>query len=203
MNPLRVIGGASLLALLLGGLPVVAADDAPSHVMVTQGIVGGFVPPHVRLRALAVKTRAGYEIHQMTQAGRGMPQTFQKGTLTEAQYLGLFDSAKKLGVWELPVETPAGAEDIYLLDTSINLRLGKATWRNGGPEGCVHGQSKVKASAEQRGQFKKMVDEVLALAKKQATQPSDAETFQTALRMVDQQTPGPKKGNAPVIDQSR
>ncbi len=166
-----------------------AAEEAASHVMLTRGIVGGFVPAHVSLQIIALKTNTGFEVHVLDQPARNAPATYRRGSLTERQYADLFATAKKLGIWNLPREMPAGSEDIYKLDTSISLLQGMRSWRNGGPAGCVHGESKVQATVAQRAEFRDMIEAITELARKNATKPSDADAFQAARQLVEKQTP--------------
>lgn len=58
----------------------------------------------------------------------------------------------------LPTEQPPGSEDIYGLDTSIAFGSDDLEWFNGGPQGCGGGKSFVKASDEQKAQFKRAVE---------------------------------------------
>jgi hypothetical protein len=181
---------ASLALLLLGFC--VSAEDVPSHLMTTQGIVGGFVPAHVSSRIIITRGKVGPEIHVMKQEGRNAPQTFFRGTVTEKQYEALFAQAKKLGLWDLPREMPPGSEDIYQMDASINARYGKLAWRNGGPAGCVRGRSTVRANADQRRRFKELFEALAKFASTHAKKPSDAKTFQQAYQLVQAQTPRAK-----------
>lgn len=176
----------------LAGVSPTSAKEPVSHLVLTRGIVGGFVPAHVSEQVVIHNTDAGAVIHLMQQPRRNAPTTFLRGKLTPEEYRSLFDQADKLGLWGLPRETPAGCEDIYKLDTSINARQGEKAWYNGGPAGCVHGESRVQATADQRGKFQKMVAALHDVATARAKTPSDQETFQKALRAVHAQTPRPK-----------
>lgn len=57
----------------------------------------------------------------------------------------------------LPVEKPAGVQDIYGLDTSIAYSNGDWQWMNGGPQGCGAGESTVQPTEEQKAAFQKAV----------------------------------------------
>jgi hypothetical protein len=200
---MRTVGPILCLTLAgwLGDVSAAPAKEPASHLVLTKGIVGGFVPPHISEQVVITGADGGADIHVMRQPQRNAPTTFLRGRLTAEQYQALFDQTQKLGLWGLPREVPAGSEDIYQMDTSINARLGEKTWYNGGPAGCVHGESKVKANAEERAKFQKMAAALREAAIAHAKTPSDEGTFQKALRSVQAQTPGPKgQVPAPVND---
>lgn len=72
---------------------------------------------------------------------------------------------------ELPTEDPKGSEDIYGMDTSIMWGSDDLEWINGGPAGCVRGQSSVKASEDDKKKFKRAVEIVNQLVDKDIDQP--------------------------------
>lgn len=159
------------------------------HLMLTKGIVGGFAPPHVSLQIVILRRKEKYEVYLKEQERRNTKPAFHCGILSKEQLESLFGQADKLGLWKLPREAPVGSQDIYQMDLSINALRGKKAWRNGGPGGCVRSQSKVQANDDQRTKFKQLADAVTKLAKSQAKIVSDANTFQTAARVVQSQTP--------------
>lgn len=59
---------------------------------------------------------------------------------------------------KLPMESPPGSEDIYGLGISIAWGSDDLMWCNSGPEGCGGGVSQVKASEEQKLEFKRAVE---------------------------------------------
>jgi hypothetical protein len=67
---------------------------------------------------------------------------------------------------ELPTEQPPGSEDIYGLNTGIAFQSGDFEWYNGGPQGCGGGESFVKATEEQKAQFKRAVEIVEQIVSK-------------------------------------
>ena len=66
----------------------------------------------------------------------------------------------------LPMEKPAGSEDIYGLDTSIAWGSDDMMWINGGPSGCGGGVSEVQATDEEKAKFKRAVDIAQSLVDK-------------------------------------
>ncbi|KAF8148469.1 hypothetical protein B0H34DRAFT_802993 [Crassisporium funariophilum] len=68
----------------------------------------------------------------------------------------------------IPTESPPGSQDIYGLDTSIAWGSDDLVWMNGGPQGCSGGESEVQPTAEEKKKFKRAVDIVNELIKKDA-----------------------------------
>ena len=68
----------------------------------------------------------------------------------------------------IPTESPPGSEDIYGLDTSIAFGSEDLVWMNGGPQGCGHGESSVKATEEDKVKFKRAIAIVKELQTKDA-----------------------------------
>jgi len=66
----------------------------------------------------------------------------------------------------LPTESPPGSEEIYGLDTGIAWSSNDLEWFNGGPEGCGDGTSVVQPTQEEKDKFKRAVDIVHELVKK-------------------------------------
>jgi len=66
----------------------------------------------------------------------------------------------------IPVESPPGSEDIYGLDTSIAWGSEDLEWINGGPAGCGGGTSFVQPTEKEKAKFKRAVDIVHELVKK-------------------------------------
>lgn len=66
----------------------------------------------------------------------------------------------------IPTEQPPGSEDIYGLDTSIAWQSDDMEWYNGGPQGCGGGESFVKATDEDKKQFKRAVEIVNELVQR-------------------------------------
>ena len=181
---------ALLLILTVLSSPLFAGDiairkpaKARSYVLVTEGIVGGFAPAHVRQRIVVVSQNGKHELLVFKQPQRNSPKTFLRGTLTDMQMDALRKVLAKNGLWTLPTENPAGCQDIYKSDTSIAVRDGGKFWRNGGPGGCVRGVSKVQPTEKQAGQFKA----VLAVVKKtaqQAKEEGDEKSFNATLQVL-------------------
>ena len=176
-----------LLIASLAGTPAVRAEDlprVPDHVAVTEGIVGGIVPAHIRRQTLVVAREGGHEVHVLVQPDRTSKPRYRRGQLSQARFRELVEAIEAADLWNLPVERPAGSEDIYRLDTSVAVRLGSKHWRNGGPAGCVRGRSEVDASADERQQFANLVHRIHEVADSTASEPSDAQRYLTALALV-------------------
>ncbi|GLB38851.1 hypothetical protein LshimejAT787_0600130 [Lyophyllum shimeji] len=67
---------------------------------------------------------------------------------------------------ELPMEKPPGSEDIYGMNTSIAWGSDDLEWCNGGPQGCGGGKSEVQPTEEQKAKFRRAVDIVEELVRK-------------------------------------
>lgn len=66
----------------------------------------------------------------------------------------------------IPTEMPPGSEDIYGLDTSIAWQSEDLTWYNGGPSGCVGGESMIQPTDEDKAKFKRAVEIINQLVEK-------------------------------------
>ena len=153
-------------------------------IVLTEGIVGGIIAPHVRLKIVFKPTGEGVDIWVKSQPDRTAKSKYVKGRLSVAEFKKLTASINEKKIWKLPVESPQGSQDIYQLDTSLNIRLGKQSWTNGGPQGCVHGQSKTQASDEQRKFFGEIVDQLKTSAMKHAKSEIDAANFEFAAKTI-------------------
>lgn len=153
---------AWLLALLL------AQDSAEISIRLRVGIVGGFVAPTVKLDLeIALEKDKDQATVRFMRLKEGK-QVVKTGSMTRKEVEALLKAIEK--VWDLPVEDPEGCQDIYGLDTGLLVQVAGKKWRNGGPGGCVHGQSKVQASDEQKKTFKKIADKVSQAAEQHASQ---------------------------------
>jgi len=169
-----------------------AADRAaPSaYIVVTEGIVGGFAPAHVRQRTIVVQQNGKFELFVMKQPARNSRPEYRHGVLTAAGFQTLTAGLKK-SVGNLPVEVPAGCQDIYKIDTSLTLHSGGEFWRNGGPGGCAHGVSKVQPTAAQQKQFREAVATVKKLAAAKANRDSTADAFNKVAATVQRHAAQP------------
>ncbi len=159
-------------------------EDHHTFVVLTEGIVGGFVPPDVSERILireviAEDGAATYWIWTMRR-----PRSFFKGHLSKGSFDALMSEVEALGIWGLPMEKPEGSEDIYGMDTSIDLSIGKRSWRNGAPGGCIHGESEVQASEDQKRRFGDILHLVRQTARKFATHQIDEDEFTIELQIM-------------------
>lgn len=126
------------------------------------GITGGFAPP----TPSAVYTVDGAptkpDLHITAalrpdgtpQLGNAMPKSLSKSASGVEEMLSELHSILQT----LPVEVPAGCEDIYRLDTSIAFQSGNFMWMNGGPRGCGTHESSVQPTAEDKARFKRAVE---------------------------------------------
>lgn len=162
--------------------PVLAANS--DAIVLTEGIVGGFIAPHVRLNIIFVPRADGVDIWTKTQPDRTAKSRYLNGKMPIEEFKKITALIQEKKIWELPVESPRGSQDIYQLDTSLNVTLAKQSWSNGGPAGCVHGQSKIQASDEQRKRFSQIVDRLKKSANQHAKTEVEAKKFETVAQEV-------------------
>ena len=138
------------------------------------GIRGGFAPPTPNA------------VHTITQPAGSPEISIASATRPDGTPSLLNASAKKINAKDehtaslveelhgilktIPVESPPGSEDIYGLDTSIAWGSFDLQWMNGGPSGCGSGISDVQPTEEEKAKFKRAVDIVYELVKKDAIQ---------------------------------
>ena len=170
------------------------AGDVPAYIMITEGIVGGFVPARVRQRTVLVNRDGKFHLLVMKQPARNKKATHHVGTLDEKQSRALLSAISEHGLWKLPVESPAGSQDIYGLDTSIAIHVDGKFWRNGGPGGCVRRVSKVQPTKEQKESFRDVVALIKKSALENAKTKGDAKSFNSVLKTI--QLHGAKTGKA-------
>ncbi len=163
-------------------------------ILLTEGIVGGFAPAHVRSQVAITRSGDAYQVLVMTHPARNAQKTFRVGKLTEKQIATLLNGLEKQGLWKLPIELPSGCQDIYAKDTSLAVMSGKHFWRNGGPGGCVRGKSKVQPTGDDQKTFVELIGAVKKLAMENAKGESDAKTFQKVVRAMHANFPRPGKG---------
>ncbi|KAG8787008.1 hypothetical protein FRC12_015992 [Ceratobasidium sp. 428] len=140
-------------------------------VRLQHGITGGFAPP------------TPSAIHQLSRSSDEPANIFIQSMVRPDGEASLSDlGPKQLPVddhahlveelhsilKQLPTESPPGSEDIYGLDTSIAWGSDDLEWINGGPQGCGGGTSDVQATSEQKEKFKRAVEIVTELTKKDA-----------------------------------
>lgn len=93
-------------------------------IVLTDGITGGYVPAHVRMRILVYQRGREFFVQVMRQKTRSSKKTFKTGKLKKSEFRGLLALAEKVDWWKLSPESPKNFEDIYKLDASIGLRIG-------------------------------------------------------------------------------
>ncbi|CAO3629218.1 unnamed protein product [Cunninghamella blakesleeana] len=132
------------------------------QIVVREGITGGFVGPTIK-RAVQIdgdeSQGASIQVSDL-KAGTKADYNTLGGDLMgkNKAFLSSFIPEIKDLLKTLPIEEPAGSEDIYGLDTSITFFSDDFNWQNGGPGGCGHGKSSTQATEEQKEKFKALVD---------------------------------------------
>jgi hypothetical protein len=164
----RIVVATVTFAALLG-LATAAIGDGPASVpdgtviLLTEGIVGGIIPPRVRSQVVIVPDSASYRVMRLERPAPPDQQdvALVRGALVQPDAVDkLIKELDKLRLWGLPVESPQGCEDIYRLDTSLVVRADSLFWGNGGPAGCVHGTSTVQPTAAQKKTFEAALEAV-------------------------------------------
>lgn len=180
--------------LVMGRMATDVAAKENSFVKLTRGIVGGFVPAHVKREILIFAENGAYCIHVVKHENRSSKKQFQVGVLSKEDYDKLFKLIEKIGLWNLPREQPTGSQDIYQMDTAIVVRHGKKYWKNGGPGGCVHGVSKVQATKKQQRDFRELVNKIESLAESKSgnLEDSDSRKYRKASETVAKRIPKTK-----------
>jgi hypothetical protein len=155
-------------------------NSAKRTIVLTEGIVGGFVPPTVRFRAVFLELADG-GLEVWTQQLQGESSTFHSGKLDAKLATSLFQEFDSADLWNLPREKPEGGDDIYGADTSLAVTSSGHSWRNGGPAGCVHEESSIHPNPQQKVTFQQLVARVKAAATGAARTSSDAKALEAAL----------------------
>ncbi|KAI7904648.1 uncharacterized protein BX663DRAFT_503079 [Cokeromyces recurvatus] len=133
------------------------------QVVLREGIVGGFAGPTVKQIIDLKGDDTGASIMQASLKAESKTDYHTKsGGVSIEQISNVLDTLKQK-LQTLPTEEPVGSEDIYGQDISLSFFSDDFQWSNGGPEGCCHGESSVKATPEQKEEFKKLVNLVKSL----------------------------------------
>ncbi|KAF5344970.1 hypothetical protein D9756_010960 [Leucocoprinus leucothites] len=143
---------------------------APSEysLRLQKGIVGGFAPPTPDAIYTITRPKDHADINIAGgERPTGTPslQEFAPKSIPHSDAVTLIDELHGI-LKDLPTEQPPGSEDIYGLNTSIAWGSDDLEWFNGGPAGCGGGESSVKATAQQKEKFKRAVEIVEHLVKK-------------------------------------
>ena len=134
------------------------------------GIQGGFAPPTPNL--IVTITQPLNQPHlNISSAIRpdGTPnlqEALPRSISSEDEHTASLVDELHAILKTLPTELPPGSEDIYGLDTSIAWGSDDLVWANGGPQGCNGGTSSVQPTEEEKAKFKRAVDIVHELVKK-------------------------------------
>ena len=137
---------------------------------VFKGITGGFAPPTPNaIHTVTLPLKSGEISIASSTRQHGTPnlqdELPKKISAEDKHTVALVDELYGI-LKTIPTESPPGSEDIYGLDTSIAWGSEDLQWMNGGPSGCGGGTSYVQPTAEDKEKFKRAVDIVHELIKK-------------------------------------
>ncbi|KAI9926538.1 hypothetical protein ASPWEDRAFT_176490 [Aspergillus wentii DTO 134E9] len=141
---------------------------APSEygIRLQKGITGGFAPPTPTAIYQLYKESEGSSIKvSKSEREDGTPSlgaALEKSLDASDEALDLVDELYNI-LKELPIEQPAGSEDIYGHDTSIAWFDNDFQWLNGSHSGVQGGSSYVQASADQKKLFERAIEIVQSL----------------------------------------
>lgn len=122
------------------------------------GIVGGKVAPRVRKKVDIISNANGVAL-SITRDGKT-----KNGSMSKEEFGSLAQALAP--IWELPLEDPTNSEDIYEMDTGLEVEMAGKRWANGAPGGCIHLHSQVQPTNRQKSVFKKMVTQIEQAAEK-------------------------------------
>ncbi|KAJ3324444.1 hypothetical protein HDV06_006855 [Boothiomyces sp. JEL0866] len=140
-------------------------------VQVVEGVVGGFAPPVPKRSVIIDSVNGKVSIQKFVkssdqQAVEGYLQTKS----AELQASEISEVTAFLNeIKGLPMEKPTGCMDIYGFDVSVKIEAEGFQWQNLPNQGCNSTPSSVVPTAEQKKQFKSIVDKINQLADKHAT----------------------------------
>ncbi|KAG0166392.1 hypothetical protein DFQ28_007262 [Apophysomyces sp. BC1034] len=138
------------------------------QVVLREGITGGIVAPTIK-QVIEIRgdgTNADIR-HSMLKSESKTDYLVQGGSLSTQEIQDVLVNLKQQ-LQQLPTEEPAGSEDIYGQDISIALLTDDFQWQNGGPEGCVGGESSRQATPEQKLKFKALVEMLVNVGQQHA-----------------------------------
>ncbi|KAF7731225.1 hypothetical protein EC973_000641 [Apophysomyces ossiformis] len=146
---------------------------ATYQVIIREGITGGFVGPTVKQMVEIRGNDTDASIRQSTLKPESKTDYTTMGGSIPSQQVQEVLAKLKEQLQQLPLEEPAGSEDIYGQDISIGYFSEDFQWQNGGPEGCVRGTSSRQATPEQKEIFKSLVETLRGLGQQYAVQLQD------------------------------
>ncbi|OBZ66423.1 F-box protein pof6 [Grifola frondosa] len=120
-----------------------------------RGIVGGFAPPTPDAVYTITFIPTEGNLH-ITRAERPEGTPSLQDAAPKAVPLDDATNARLSDLYTILKEAP-GSQDIYELNTSIAFGSEGFMWMNGGPQGCVQGESEVKPTDAQKADFEKAV----------------------------------------------
>ncbi|KAI8815321.1 hypothetical protein BJ742DRAFT_783157 [Cladochytrium replicatum] len=148
-----------------------------SRIVLTEGVVGGFVPATARQSIILDVEDDGSINFTHNILRKGTRDDYSTLTspkqFTASATVSKFVDELVAAFRTLPRENPPGSEDIYGFDVSISIDYApeggqKFRWENRPNSGCVASDSSVVPSDEEKAKFKHYVDRLINLAKTHA-----------------------------------
>ena len=143
------------------------------QITIVKGVVGGFVAPtptlHIIMETVTEnKKDKVLEITHSTLAPEA--DNAVEGYVTVKKSISLEGDGQKLAMLQgwlttvstLPTEEPIGCEDVYELDTVIQIVSPTLRWQNTPNQGCNSTPSLKKPSEAQKATFAALVNEMIA-----------------------------------------
>lgn len=149
------------------------------QITIVKGVVGGFVAPtptlHIIMETVAGKKKDGEQVaHKALEITHSTlaPEADNavEGYVTVKRSISLEGDGQKLAMLEgwlatvstLPTEEPIGCEDVYELDTVIQIVSPTLRWQNTPNQGCNSTPSLKKPSTAQKATFAALANEMIA-----------------------------------------
>jgi hypothetical protein len=151
-------------------IPYLAKDACAFSSMTTirlvEGVVGGFMPAVPRKQIL-IEIEGGQvhiEKHVKSNAANAVDGYVQTKSTVEAQQVQATVDHCISTLKSLPLESPAGSQDVYKQDVSIFVETDGFTWANVPNQGCDIQESSVQPSSAQIEHFKQIIQKITQLA---------------------------------------
>lgn len=164
--------------------PIVEAADS-IFIRMTQGVVGGIVPAHVRMQLVVVPAPHGHTVAFVDRSSAGTGPAFFIGRDTDGRTASILREMETIGLWSLPVESPPGSADVYGMDTSLIVATPNRAWGNLGPGACMHGISDTRPTDDQVELFRRCVTALHGL-RETATNATDEGGYNAVLRTFEE-----------------
>ncbi|KAJ3276223.1 hypothetical protein HDV01_005671 [Terramyces sp. JEL0728] len=140
-------------------------------VQVVEGVVGGFAPavPKRSVTVDSVNGKVGIQKFVKSSDQKAVEGYLQTKS-SELQSSEISELHTFINEFKgLPMEQPTGCMDIYGFDVSVKIDADGFRWQNLPNQGCNSSPSLVTPTAEQKKQFKAIVDKINKLADQHAT----------------------------------